>query len=139
MDTQFSEAKNHSYYINMGIKTLMEVNFSKVQTYIFYTRTKSNKHRPYQCVKCRYILEYTIINTWYRDGQFGCDHQTITWRSVTKQGYDSLVHCSKVQDKIVVHLQYCQTTNHSRSQYKDFVPSRTESVFITDLGISETN
>lgn len=28
MDTQFSEAKNHSYYINMGIKTLMEVNFS---------------------------------------------------------------------------------------------------------------
>lgn len=62
MDTQFSEAKKHSYYINMGIKTLMEVNFSKVQTYIFYTRTKSNKHRPYQCVKCRYILEYTITH-----------------------------------------------------------------------------
>lgn len=58
MDTQFSEAKNHSYYINMGIKTLMEVNFSKVQTYIFYT----SKHRPYQCVKCRYILEYTITH-----------------------------------------------------------------------------
>lgn len=62
MDTQFSEAKKHSYYINMGIKTLMEVNFSKVQTYIFYTRTKSNKQRPYQCVKCRYILEYTITH-----------------------------------------------------------------------------
>lgn len=30
MDTQFSEAKKHSYYINMGIKTFMEVNFSKV-------------------------------------------------------------------------------------------------------------
>lgn len=62
MDTQFSEAKKHSYYFNMGIKTFMEVNFSKVQTYIFYTRTKSNKQRPYQCVKCRYILEYTITH-----------------------------------------------------------------------------
>lgn len=44
MDTQFSEAKKHSYYINMGIKTFMEVNFSKVQTYIFYTRTNQTNN-----------------------------------------------------------------------------------------------
>lgn len=36
MDTQFSEANNQSYYINIGSKTLMEVNFSKVQTYLLH-------------------------------------------------------------------------------------------------------
>lgn len=30
MDIQFLEVKNYSYYINMGIKILMEVNFFKV-------------------------------------------------------------------------------------------------------------
>lgn len=36
MDTQFSEANNQSYYINIGSKTLMKVNFSKVQTYLLH-------------------------------------------------------------------------------------------------------